>query len=224
MKRFVIILLSCGACAGLFWTAWSKGHELSELRSREQAILTGESQQQAPIESPATQPAVSLDTTSTNTPELLQLRGEVVRLELRKKELLSARAENERLKTQLASMATNSSPELPPDYIRTSKAQDRGFGTPQATLETFLWAGQNRNLERLLQCFTPERSAQIAPGNGSQHYFDQASQIPGFRIVRTNTPEGTDFVIAYIEVIPGVEHPNEMAFKVINGEWKLEGF
>src|SRR5579862_6204710 len=152
MKRVFFISVPFIFCVILLYVTWTKGRELSDLRGREEAFLNRNNESPLAAEPVSPNLHASTDVPSTNTPELLQLRGEIVRLELRKKELMSARSENERLKGQLASMSTTSTSELPPDYIRKSKAQDRGFATPQATLETFLWAVQNTNVEKVFQC------------------------------------------------------------------------
>jgi hypothetical protein len=103
------------------------------------------------------------------------LRGEVTRLKSRQRELAAARVENEQLRAQLAVKRTNAAaatPPLPPGYILKSKAQWKGFSTPEDTLQSFLWAVQNQDLTNLVQTMVPEMGekllAEIQRSRGSR--------------------------------------------------------
>ena len=221
MKKFILISICFIAFVGLLYATWSKGRELRELRGQEEAFLNRHDETPIAIEQASTIPSDQTDASQTNTSHLLQLRGEIVRLELRKKDLISARAENDRLKVQMASIATNAGPELPADYVRASKAQDRGLATPQTTMETFFWAIQNTNAERLLQCFTPDGAARVESQGFLRHFLAGGQSTPGFRIARTNS-ESADFLSAQIEPVPGAAYSSIVTFRLINGEWKLD--
>src|ERR1051326_52097 len=225
MKRRIAILLLTFLCAGLLWATWSKGRQLGELRAKESELLAsapaGSENLVAPAEttpvSSGAQPAEN-----PNTPELLRLRAEVNRLMRRKQELSSAVAENRRLKSQLASIGSNSKSSLGADYIRKANAQNRGYTTPQAALETFLWAARSKNLTNFLDAFTPgaasemQRSIQDDP----ETFFKEIDAMPGLRVIQTKriTPDHVRFVL---EMIPGAD-PMPIDLKLTNGQWKLE--
>ncbi len=164
--------------------------------------------------------------------ELLRLRGEVNRLTRRKQELASAVAENERLKAQLERAQTNTAA-LPPEYlnkgyIRRTTAQKIGFATPQAALETFLWAVQHHDGEAFLECLTPESRQKFegAQQNGAQSFdeiFSHSHELPGLRIIRS-TPNERDGLKLDVEAAPGVPLPSGLTVRQINGEWKLAFF
>ena len=46
--------------------------------------------------------------------------------------------------------------QLPPGYIRKSEARMVGYSTPDDTLQSFLWAIQNRDLTNVLQALAPD--------------------------------------------------------------------
>src|SRR3954471_17083498 len=107
----------------MVWATWSKGRELADLREKQKDLLgqlAGGSE--APTVSMTAEPPED-----SNTPELLQLRAEVSRLARRKQEVGSVLAENRRLKTQLASISTNTQTTLPPGYIRKFAAWNVGY-------------------------------------------------------------------------------------------------
>jgi len=84
---------------------------------------------------------------------LLRLRNEVSRLTGRKRELTGALTENESLRAQLARRATNSpaGTGLPAGYIRKNQAKMAGYNTPEDTIQSLLWALNNRDFPNLLQ-------------------------------------------------------------------------
>ena len=94
---------------------------------------------------------------------MLRLRNEVHQLTGRQRELAGERDENERLHAQVAARATNApaADGLPPGYILRSKAQFLGYSTPEDTIQSVLWAMQNRDFTNLLQAMTPESAKKL---------------------------------------------------------------
>jgi len=139
--------------------SWSKGRQVADLRQRQKDLLAQLSATPEPPAAPVVPSTLAKMAGDSNTSELLQLRAEVNRLTRRKQELTSVLGENQRLKAQLASISTNGQANLPSDYIRKSAAKNLGYGTPQAALETFLWAVQSKDMKNFLEKQHSERDA-----------------------------------------------------------------
>lgn len=158
--------------------------------------------------------------------ELLRLRGEVGQLERRKRELGGVRAENEILRTQLATKGTNApgGVVLPAGYVRKADAKLAGFATPEDTIQSMLWAIENRDVATFVQVFSPEMAKQmeseIQRRGTAEEFFKEANLLPGLRIIEKRA-EAVDRVVLAIEVIPGDDHTQKVRFKQFDGQWKM---
>jgi hypothetical protein len=225
MKRILILLLTF-VCAGMLWAAWSKSRQLGELRVKESEMLASSaasSDNSAPSIDTSPGPSNAQPAENPNTPEVLRLRAEVSRLMRRKQELSGAVAENQKLKSQVAAIGSNSQSNLPNDYLRKANAQNRGYATPQATIETFFWAVQSTNMNNVLETFTPETASEVQQTirddpQRADNFFKEFA-LPGYRILRTE-PIGPDHVRLLLEIVPGID-PMPIDAKLINGQWKL---
>lgn len=227
--RLILVSACVAACVLALAMASRQRQEIKQLRT-EQKQLTTEVESAAQAATSAARTPQSAALQSGPPIELLELRGEVTRLKSRQRELAAARTENEQLQAQLAAKRTNTAaatPTLPPGYILKSRAQWRGFNTPDATLESFLWAAQNRDLTNLLQTFTPEMAEKVAaefqrPGRSLDDFFQGANAVPGMRVVG-RTQEAADRVTLQVEMMPGMDaRPEPMRLRLINGQWKME--
>jgi len=153
--------------------------------------------------------------------ELLQLRNELNRLNRRKAELAAMRVENERLNQQLAASRTNRGG-LPPGYLRKSEARMVGYQTPEATLQTFLWAMQSRNLTNFLETLTPESVAQINKPfahRAPEQIFEGSEALIGFGVLeRDPLPDGS--MRLKLQIMPDLP-PANVIFRLIGNEWKM---
>jgi len=119
--------------------------------------------------------------------ELLQLRNQVGQLRRRRDELLPVRVEHERLVLELAGRGTNDSG-LPPNFIRKSEARLVGYNSPEATLQSRLYAIRNRDLTNLFQAFTPEAVSRLkkqdhdSPGH-PEKLFEGSQALIGLSIL-----------------------------------------
>jgi hypothetical protein len=163
------------------------------------------------------------------TPELLRLRNEVTRLTERRRELASERAENERLRAQVASQGTNGPGgfQLPPSYVRKSEARMMGYITPDDTLQTLLWAARNHDWTNVLQAFTPEaaKELRVRAGESQQSieaFFRDEVALPGMAVISRKQDTNDGLTYLEVEVMPGMEHA-EISLKQINGQWKIAG-
>ena len=157
------------------------------------------------------------------SPELLQLRAEVQRLTRRLSELSAVSKEAEQLQAQLQNSRTNSAAgvRLPPGYLRKSQAQNVGYNTPEDTMQTFLWALQNRDVTNLTLSFKPETAERFGQTTMlDRGFMGRASDIPGLRIVsRRQEPDGA-FELE-VEFALGLQ--STMRLEAINGQWKIAG-
>jgi hypothetical protein len=138
--------------------------QLASLRSEQQAVLAQlGTPSDATSEVSAPPPKAELPSPTAPSLELLRLRSEVARLTERRRELSSIRTENEHLRVQVAASRTNvaAANALPPDYMRKSEARFVGYNTPADTIQSLLWAVQNRDLTNMMEAFTPEMSQQL---------------------------------------------------------------
>ena len=222
------------ACLANLWGVWGQRSQLAGLRAEHQQVLaqlaaradrsasTGTAEPAGP--SPVTpQPAL------VATPELLRLRNEVTRLTERRRELAGERAENERLRGQLASRGTigPAAFQLPPGYIRKSEARLVGYNTPDDTLQSLLWAFQNHDLTNVLQAFSPELAekalAELARSDRPiEELFAQGTSFPGVRIVKREPDASNGAMTVEVEVVPGEPGPR-LTFRQTNGQWKIAG-
>jgi len=231
-RRLLLGGLLLGLCLATLWGVWDQRSELAGLRSEQQQLLaqvTARAGTPAPVlasEAAESHPEATTETLVA-TPELLRLRGEVTRLTERRRELEGIQAENERLRTQLASRATNAlaGSQPPPGYILTREARMMGFNTPEDTLQSMLWAIRNRDLTNLLQVFTPETAQQIEgtiihANRTVEEFFGEAAAYPGARIVKRREDPNTSSLEVDVEIVPNLPAA-QMNFRQINGQWKI---
>ena len=225
--RPVLVGLLIALCAAGAWAALVQHRRLAGLRAEYRQVLARISE---PAEGKSLAPAADQPTadssamTATPSSELLQLRSQVSRLTEQKRELANARLENDRLRAQLASRGTNTPTDkpLPPDYIRKSQAQWVGMNTPENTLQSFLWALQNRDLTNLLQLLTPEARQQLTAqmGDSPERFFNEVAVLPGMRLFnQQQMPDGS--IAADLEVMPGADS-SRVVFRLIDGQWKMQ--
>src|SRR5262249_39758715 len=98
--------------------------------------------------------------------ELLRLRNQVNQLTQQKQALAGVQQENEALRAKVAERGTNAGSGLPPGYIRRRDAQWLGMSSPETTLQSFLWAVQNRDATNLLRVFSPESQQSMLRQSG----------------------------------------------------------
>lgn len=161
--------------------------------------------------------------------ELLRLRGEVSGLRNRQRELEDVADENTRLRLQVeqrqANASTNAS--LPPGYKLRSQAQFVGYGTPEQTLESFLWAIHNKDTNGVFTALTPESlepvKRELAQLSDTAEMFKELAGFAGMLVVDRATIE--DGVVELkVEIAPGLSPnptPIPFAFRRVGSEWKL---
>jgi len=225
MKRWIIAVSSVASVTALT-LVFAKRRELISLKLEESKLRQPAVEVTQPVGHVANV-AITSPPQYTPSAELLRLRGEVGQLERRKRELASIRTENETLRTQLATKGTNAPTGivLPAGYIRKADAKLAGFGTPEDTIQSMLWAIQNRDTATFIQAFNPEAAkqmeAEIERRGSAEEFFKEAEAMPGLRILGKET-ESNDTTVLTIEMIPGDESSSQkVRFKQFAGQWKL---
>jgi len=228
MFRILMIIVGAAVCIATLTLAVAQRRQLVSLRAQKQPLQTHANK------APPTTPPIALSeavvaTTEQHSPslELLRLRGEVGQLERRKRELAEVRMENERLRVQLATKGTNVAGGivLPAGYLRKADAKFMGYNSPEDTIQSMLWAIQNRDAAKFLQVFNPEMAKQLGDEIqrrvSPEEFFKEADSLPGLRVIgRESTTDDT--IVLNVEMIPGDEvQAQKMRFKQIAGQWKL---
>jgi hypothetical protein len=217
----LIISLLIAASLALLTSVLVQERHLASMRKEQQRMIAQLSGSAEPVPAVAAAEPAAGPSIQETPAELLQLRNEVNGLNRRKRELAAARAENDRLKQQLTTSHTNRAG-LAPGYIRKSEARMAGYQTPEATLQTFLWAMQNRNLTNLLETLTPEAALQINKPfahSSPERIFEGSEALIGLGVVeREPLPDGS--VRMKLQVIPDVP-PITATLRLIGNEWKM---
>jgi hypothetical protein len=228
--RSVIAILLAVIGVTAIWGVVTEGHQLSELRAEEKRLGNANAD--------ANNTTIEIATAPSATPEvpreLLQLRAEVARLSQQQRELAGARPENERLRLQLENRRTNSAAAkaVGGGYIRTSEAKWLGYNTPENTLQSFLWAKKNHDLDKYLEALTPDKAdeAKEMLQNSTrtpEQLFGAREMTPVYKIAKRQNsdplvPGRFDHADLEIEIAPDM--PTEtITFQQIEGQWKLQG-
>ncbi len=139
--------------------------------------------------------------------------------------LLPVRAEHDRLVLELAARGTNASG-LPRNFIRKSEARLVGYNSPEATLQSFLYAIRNRDLTNFFQAFTPEgvsrlKSQGLESPDRLEKLFDESQDLIGLSILDREQRQ-QDLIAANVQILPGLP-PTQILFRLVNSQWKMDG-
>ena len=229
MMRRSLLIITCLTVCGVMLTVTSvRQRRLGSLKNQERELLAQTTEVPQVITETASAEVIA-SRTQQHTPslELLRLRGQVGQLERRRRELAGVLNENEALRAQLANKGTNAPGgiPLPAGYLRKADAKFSGYNTPEATVQTMLWAIENRDTSRFVEVFNPEiakqMEAEIQRRGSPEEFFKEADAMPGLRIIGREA--GTDdTTVLLVEMIPGDEaQAQKLHFKQITGQWKL---
>ncbi len=221
-------------CAAALWATHAQHQRLVGLQAEQVELLARldhASESTAPEETRAV-PAHHAE--SSTDSELLRLRNEVTRLTDQRRALASARAENERLRAQAAGRATNrvSQAGLPQNFLRKTEARMVGFNSPEDTVQSVLWALQNRDLATFQQALTPEMAQKLQEefqrtgSRSSDRLFQEAEKVLGLGITDVRATEN-GMMEAQMQMVStnldAGSSPDRVRFQQINGQWKIAG-
>lgn len=190
------------------WIHHRQRATMQELRS--QLSRASEPRSASPTAPVKTAKPAARPTFDTLTPEekreLFRLRGEVTLLSRRKQELMPLQADHDRLKAQLASNASSTNAPasgVPSSYIRRADVRFVGAATPEAALQSFFWAIENRDTNALANLMTKagaESMLRSLAEKGPEGFWKEADMIPGYRLVEAK-PESADVVRLRVEFL-----------------------
>jgi hypothetical protein len=189
-------------------------------------------QLEAPVESSVRAPTNRTNQGAENTPlseselrQLMRQRNELAQLQRRLRELAGVQSEHAALQARLQTSGTTNPPgekvPMPPGYIRRRDAQFVGLATPEASLESFLYAIDKRDTNLLLSVvggnMGTQMKAQIERGE-VEKMWAQIRFLPGARITRTNRVSAGE-VEVQVEFMPGAD--DSLKFTFTDSGWKL---
>jgi|SRR5579872_546799 len=225
-------LLLAVVLAGIVVTAALRQNAIARLRVENQALSneSAEAQQLARENgeiSRLRQENQEVENLRGENAALPRLRNEVRQLRRQADELANLRAENHRLLAQQKTDAGQGGPlKALEGFIGKSSLSNAGFGSPEATVQTFFWAMSQADLQRMGECVTKapqqEFHAETAE-NIRRSLRDKMDEFPGFWVT------GKKIISAY-EVVFGIRLPHDanpsssqlMHLKLVEGEWKIE--
>ncbi len=223
--RSLLIVLSLGLLVATVAMVGRQHHQSTDLRHQAQEL-------QSRVNALTKEPPAETETPAAAAPqtgpslELLRLRSQVGQLERRKRELSGVSEENKRLQAQLAAKTTSvpGVVALPAGYIRKSEAKLVGFGSPEDSVQSFLWAIEHRDLPTLMQFFGPELTKRIAAeveNSSPDEFFKRAGVWPGLLITgREQKDDGT--IVLSGQIVPDDDTAKpKMSFKQFDGQWRL---
>jgi hypothetical protein len=155
--------------------------------------------------------------------ELMNLRRRVTELSDMKRRMASVQQEQAALKVESMALSNRLATTFPPGWVKRSAARNRGFSTPEAAFETWVWSVDQRNQETLFAAVAPEMRERLASNlghSGPDGLWKSVERIPGF-LIRKVTPIDATHVKMSVEVAPGMEVP-EIGARLVDGGWRLE--
>lgn len=148
--------------------------------------------------------------------DLPKLRNEVRKLRKQLDEMAALKAENERLMSQPVVVP----PERAKNQFARENLRDVGMRLPIMTLQTFFAALNQGNVNRAMECLTPEAAAKLAAeGQNGQQLLQLMNNFTGYQITDRNQPS-PDEIDLQVQ-LTGTGAAQTVQFKLIGNEWKM---
>jgi hypothetical protein len=164
--------------------------------------------------------------------EVHKLRNEVSQLRAQRSELEKLRAENQRLKTApIASVSSAVQDAQQPEYFDKENWIFAGYATPEATLQSFLWAMREGDWKNLQASVTAEGLARIGKGPGNEEFAARIEEenkrkvggTAGFRILERKAISEDEVALRIHADGSGSSTGDQnIVLKRLDGEWKVE--
>jgi hypothetical protein len=227
MYRILVVTLAAATlvAAGAFALQQRRLDELRSERERmSRSVPKSEPESDLVLSTPrAPSTASALDLTPDEKIELMQLRDRVSTLRERQRALAAVSNVHSDLRVQWIAASNLASGRLPADYIRREQARFLGGGTPEAVIESFLWAIQHRDTNALAAILEPRSWARIQSDFQQRDpnvFFQSVEAMPGMRIAGSKALSD-EYVELKIEVVPGQE-PMPIHLRRIDGTWRIQ--
>jgi hypothetical protein len=230
----VIIDVICGV-AVLGLGVWLAVEHQARVRAEREYIMLAQQVEQMSRLIAKNQESDSAVRTKENRPapdeqslELLRLRGQVGLLREQCKDLETVRSENRTAHAMLESNRTNRVATA--DYWPRDSWSFAGFGSPDAALQTSLWAANNGDLKALMAIFTGESRKMLeadlggkSPEEASIKAMDEVINFKSVRVLNREA-QGDDAAILTVEIEDRTETQTvKMLMKKVGNEWKISG-
>jgi hypothetical protein len=168
--------------------------------------------------------------------ELLRLRGEVTQLRQQTNQITALQNENKNLLVSLESakkLATNVTVKkgpgdaLPQDIHPKETWQYRGYGTPEATVESVCWAMANGDKATFLRALSPDMRAEVEKNDDGKDLMEDIKVSNSeYRILDRQQLSDDEMELTIYATRPDANGNNvgsteNTVFQRINGEWKI---
>lgn len=221
--RASILATSVVVCITLSAFVLAQRSQLRELRAQVEQLQPPSAAKLQPRSSAAI--ADELPPTYTPSLEVLRLRSKVTQLMQQKRALDGVLAENERLRTQITERETGNPGSIlnSGGFIRKAEARFVGYATPEAALQSLLWAVHKRDLTNILASFTPEIAEKLKSelqqsGRSPDEFLNGPAALIGMQVV--GREESDNGIALQVQIAPG-RPPEPIQFRLVNGEWKV---
>lgn len=234
--KFFIAMIAIGVLASLL--IWQ--HESLAKFKAENESLRRQIEQLWRAQTPAISNSSNGDAlTPEQMSELLKLRGEVTQLRGETNEIASLREQNEKLEASLKEIKpaaqTNAvakkklRPEdaLPQDVHPPNSWAFRGYDSPDATVESMVWAMTHGDKAAFMAGLTPEGAAEIEVHLKDDFAKEVKSEEMGeYRILDRQTLSDDEVVMTVYSTRKNengdyVGNSEDTTFKNIGGQWKI---
>jgi len=163
--------------------------------------------------------------------ELLRLRNEVRQLRAQGSEVEKLRQENQRLASTIKSLSSRKSPSFAEmeGYAAKETWSHSGFATPEAAVQTLLWAVREGQINAVAECMSPEsrpwfekefaHKSEEAKKKALQDGLGQLVQTGGYRLV-DKEEVADDKVLLGIQAVAGGTVA-KVVLRRFGNEWKF---
>lgn len=232
-----ILLAAVGMAA---WQSVVTGRLQRENEQLRREIDVAQGEQAGKTQAETARRDEELERLKTEAREILKLRNEVSQLRqasnelsrLRQQvpELEVLRAENQRLRAVAASApAAVGAPDTAAALVAKENWNFSGYGTPEAALQSVVWAMREGDPATFLAALTPEEQARVQKEWGSKSMAEvgvegrkQVDKLKGFRVLeREQVSE--DEVVLTIYAEGGEGRSQKMTMKRVGADWRLGG-
>ncbi len=241
--KTVAAILASALAAGTATYVVQQG-EVNRLRAESNRLRAEEKQVIAERDAAASAADANreeLDRLRRNQMDLLRLRAEVGRLRQQTNELASLLEQNRQLRAAMTStqdaQAAEVMSQVPPEDVFPRRSwRLSGFATPDATLQTFIWAVMNADFDTEAACFASsenqtairQQNAKKLAGKSRNEIIadinERTRNITAYRVLRRTAVSDHEVFIVYH--LDGAEYGGprkwrHLKFEKVGDEWKL---
>ena len=177
-----------------------------------------------------------LERLRTEAREVHKLRNEVSQLRAGTKEVDRLRTENQRLQGSSRALQAAPSPAVAPSatasqdgYFAKETWTFTGYATPEAALQSVIWAMREGDTKTLLASLAPEEMARMQKEWGDKSEAQVSAdakrgtdKISGIRILESKTLSDDEVVLS-VYAAGGEDHVQKISMKRYGAEWRMAG-